>query len=92
MKPEIKILRLLLDNKEEKFTIRKISEKVKINYRIAHEKVNHLEKKGLIKITKAGNSRICELTYKFSVEIFQAEYERKEDLLILQYPKVLPWG
>ena len=45
MKPEIKILKFLLNNKEARFTIRNISERTKINYRIAHEKVNYLEKK-----------------------------------------------
>jgi predicted nucleotidyltransferase len=80
MKPETKILKLLLENKEERFTIRNISEKTKINYRIAHGKIKELEQKELIKITKVGNSSICELTHKFSKEIFVAEYERREEL------------
>lgn len=80
MKPEIKILILLLENKQEKLTIRDISIKSEINYRIAHEKVNLLEKEGVIKITKAGNSRICELTNKFDKNLFEAEYERREEL------------
>lgn len=80
MKPEIKILKLLLGNKEERFTIRNISERTKINYRIAHEKVNSLGKNEIIRITKAGNSRICELTNKFDKDLFEAEYERRNDL------------
>lgn len=81
MKSEIKILKLLLDKKDEKFTIRKISEAAGLNYRIAYEKVMLLEKEGLMRITKAGNSKICELTYRFDVKIFEAEQARRDELL-----------
>ncbi len=80
MASETKILKFLLGNKEKKFTIKKIAETIKINYRIAYEKVLLLEKEGLIKITKAGNSNLCEFTNKFNEKVFQAEYERKKDL------------
>src|SRR3989338_9874594 len=80
MKSDIKILKLLLDKKEEKFTIKKISELLNINYRIAHEQITKLEKDGLIKITKAGNSKLCELAYKFDSNTFEAEYSRRKDL------------
>ncbi|MEK6936566.1 MAG: nucleotidyltransferase domain-containing protein [Nanoarchaeota archaeon] len=80
MKNEVKILKFLLNNKENKFTIKKIAEAIEINYRIAYEKVFILEKEGLIKITKAGNSNLCEFTNKFNEIVFQAEYERKKDL------------
>src|SRR3989339_150178 len=80
MKAKIKILKLLLNNKEEKYTIKKISEKVKINYRIAYENISPLEIEEIIKVTKVGNSKICELTNKFNQELFEAEYERREEL------------
>jgi len=80
MKSDIKILKLLLDKKEEKLTIKKISELLNINYRIAHEQITKLEKDGLIKITKAGNSKLCELAYKFDSNTFEAEYSRRKDL------------
>ena len=81
MESEIKILKLLLSNKEEKFTIKKIAESININYRIAHEKITKLEKEGLVKVTRAGNSKICEFTNKFNSKVFEAEYQRKHDLL-----------
>jgi len=81
MNAEIKILKLLLNNKEEKFTIKKIAERAKINYRIAYEKVSQMEKGGLIKVTKIGNTKICELTNKFDKSVFEAEYGRRTDLL-----------
>lgn len=80
MNSDIKILKLLLDRKEEKFTIKKISEVLKINYRIAYERTAALEKEGLLKITKVGNSKICELTYNFNSKIYEAEYSRMSDL------------
>ena len=80
MRSEIKILKLVLDKKEERFTIKKIAEALKINYRIAYEQVKNLENEGLIKVTKIGNSKLCEFTNKFNYKIFEAEYERRQDL------------
>jgi predicted transcriptional regulator/predicted nucleotidyltransferase len=80
MNSETKILKVLLDNKGKKFTIRKIAERAKINYRIAYEKVHELEKEGLIMTLKIGNSKVCELTNKFNNKLFEAEYERRKEL------------
>ena len=80
MKSEIKILKLLLGSKEDRFTIRKVSKELKINYRIAYEQVMMLEKEGLIKITKAGNSKLCEFTYDFDHRVFEAESSRRDNL------------
>lgn len=81
MNKGIKILGLLLEKKEERFTIRKIAQFLKINYRIAYEQVMGLEKDGLLKITKVGNSKICEFSGKFDSRVFEAEYSRKMALL-----------
>lgn len=80
MKSELKILKLLLEKKEERFTIKKIAETLKINYRIAYEQTIELEKEGLLKITKAGNAKICEFSNTFNQKVFEAEYARKKDL------------
>ncbi|MDD5416607.1 MAG: nucleotidyltransferase domain-containing protein [Candidatus Aenigmarchaeota archaeon] len=80
MNSEIKIIKLLLDERD-KFTIKKISELLNINYRIAHEQIMKLGKDGIIKITKAGNSSICELNNRFDQRIFEAEYSRREEML-----------
>ena len=80
MNDDIKILKLLLGNKEKKFTIKNMAEILKINYRIAYEKIMELEKDGIIKITKVGNSNLCEFTNKFDNKVFNAEYERKKKL------------
>ncbi len=80
MTSAIKILKLLLDNKEKRFTIKQISERAKINYRIAYEKVLQLEKDGLLKITKVGNAKACALTYAFDSRLFEAEDVRRKAL------------
>ncbi|MFH0870614.1 MAG: nucleotidyltransferase domain-containing protein [archaeon] len=80
MNDDIEILRLLLGKKEENFTIRKIAEALKINYRTAYEKTALLEKENLIKMTRIGNSKICELTQKFNSKTYEAEYLRREAL------------
>lgn len=80
MNSQTKILKLLLSRKEEQFTIRRIAQAIKINYRIAYEQTIQLEKEGFIKITRAGNSKMCGLTGKFNNKIFEAEYSRREDL------------
>ena len=43
MNAEIKILKLLISNKEEIFTIKKIAERAKLNYRTAYEKILYLQ-------------------------------------------------
>ncbi len=80
MNSSIEILKLLLERKEERFTINRIAENLKINYRIAYEQVMKLEKEGLLKITKAGNSKICEFTNKFDNKVFESEYSRRKEL------------
>ena len=81
MNAEIKILKLLISNKEEIFTIKKIAERAKLNYRTAYEKILYLEKGELIRVIKTGNAKACGFTNKFNKDVFEAEYERRNDLL-----------
>lgn len=76
----LKVLKLFVDNKDKKFTIRKSSKELKINYRIAYEEMAKLEKEGLVSITKIGNSKVCEFGYKFSSKIVEIEEARKGEL------------
>jgi len=76
----IRILMFLIGNKEKKFTIKQISENTKINYRIAYEQIMKLEKEELVKVTPIGNSKMCEFTNTFNSHVYEAEYQRKEDL------------
>jgi len=80
MDSDIKVLKLLVGKKEGNFTIKRMAEALKINYRIAYERAMELERDGLIRVTKAGNSKICESTSKFDARVFEAEYSRRQDL------------
>src|SRR3989339_818482 len=89
MKAKIKILKLLLNNKEEKYTIKKISEKVKINYRIAYENISPLEKEELFKDKKFKviYSHLAELQFPFIMLLFGSHAkglaEKNSDIDIL---------
>ena len=80
MKNNLTVLKLFVENKDKTFTIKKASEILKINYRIVYEEIIKLEKEELIKITRQGNSKVCEFNYKFSSKIVEIEEKRKEEL------------
>ena len=78
--PDIRILKLLISSRDEGFTIRGIAEATGINYRIAHDRVAQLGKEGLVKITRAGQAKVCQFTSRFSNKVYEAEYYRRADL------------
>ncbi len=80
MDADIRILKLLISSREEGFTIRGIAEAAGINYRIAYYRVKELAKEGLVKITRAGQSKVCQFTNRFNNKVYEAEYSRREDL------------
>lgn len=81
MKTEIKILKALLEEKEKSYTTRELSKKINADYKIAYVATEKLYDKGLIKKRKLGNTTEIKLSEKFSKEIFEAELERRENLL-----------
>ncbi len=81
MKNWLKILSFFIENKEMKITINSLSKKLNLNYRIAFQETKALEKEGLVKIEKVGNSNICRFNYKLSKKVFEAEETRKNNLL-----------
>ena len=80
MNNNLKALKLFVDNKGKAFTIKKLAEALKMNYRIAYEEIMKLEKEGLIKITRHGNSNVCEFNYKYHSKIVAIEEIRKQEL------------
>ena len=75
------ILRLLIENKESKFSIRKISLIRKINYKSAYNAVKNLHKEGMIDLERLGNSINCSFNNNFNERVFSVEYKRREDIL-----------
>ena len=77
----IEILKLLISNKEETFSIRKISKIREINYKSAYLSLRFLEKEKLVTLKKIGNTLSCAFNNKFNDLVFKAEYLRREEVL-----------
>lgn len=77
----IQILKHLISNNEESFTIRELSIIRKINYKSAYEVVKKLQKDGCINIVNKGNSSLCQFNKKFTKLVYLAEKERVQDIL-----------
>ena len=74
------ILKLLIESREETLSIRKISLIRKINYKSAYNSIRFLEKEGIVKLKRAGNTLICSFNNNFNDLVFKAEYLRRKDL------------
>lgn len=82
MANEIKnILRLLIENIDESFSIRKISILRKINYKSAYNAIMKLEEQGLAKLERLGNTTKCSFNLKLNPLVFDVESERREEFL-----------
>lgn len=77
----IEILKLLIGNKEETFSIRRISKVRKINYKSAYISLRFLEKEKLVNLKKIGNTVSCTFNNKFNDLVFKAEYLRREEII-----------
>ena len=80
MNNNLKVLNLFVCNKDKYFTIKNAAETLKINYRIVYEEIAELEKEGLLKITKYGNSKVCGFNYKYHSKVVEIEELRKQEL------------
>lgn len=76
----IEILKLLISSREERLSIRKISQIRKVNYKSAYLALKTLEKKKLVNMEKTGNTTICSFGNNFDELVFQAESFRREEL------------
>ncbi len=81
MKTELKITRHFIENKKPK-TIREIAQQIKADYRITYIAVQRLIEKKVLKVQTVGKSSLCSLNEKyFGMDIYEAENERKENIL-----------
>lgn len=78
---KISILQILIENQEEEFSIRKLSQIRKINYKSAYNAIAKLEEEGIITCKKFGNAINCKFNKKFNESVFITEYKRRSDLL-----------
>ncbi len=77
----IQILKLLIMERDEPLSIRKISQLRDINYKSAYTSVHTLEERGLARLQRVGNTIACSFTSLFDDWVFQAEHMRRADLL-----------
>lgn len=75
------ILRLLIENKDKKFSIRKLALLRKINYKSAYMAVMKLKKENIISLEKAGNTTQCSFNNNFNSRVFSVELARKNELV-----------
>lgn len=80
MNNNLKVLKLFVEKKDQSFSIKKVANILKINYRIAYEETMKLKETELIKITRHGNANICQFNYKFNNKIVEIEEIRKSNL------------
>ena len=78
-----------MENKTNETNIRSISEKTKIDYKNVYMILKDLETQGIIKRVMFGKSARIILIEKLNPDIFQAEYERREELLKNKNLKVM---
>lgn len=77
----LNILKLLIENKEKKYSIRKISKIRKINYKSAYNAIQRLKEESIINLEKIGNTSLCSFNNSFNESVFLVEYQRKKDIL-----------
>ena len=75
------IIKYLIEHKSEELNILKISKALRMDYKNVHSIIKRLEKKSLIKLDSFGQSSRVKLIHKMHPLIFEAEYNRKKELL-----------
>lgn len=74
------ILKILIDT-GKKYSIRKLSQIRKINYKSAYNAVMKLEKEGIVTIERLGNTNMCSFNRNFNQTVFAVEDERRTELI-----------
>jgi predicted transcriptional regulator len=78
---DVSIIRYLIEQKGVEQNILKISKGVKRDYKTVHSIIKRLEKESLVKLESFGQSSRVTLTLQVHPLIFEAEYERRIELL-----------
>ena len=77
---KLNILKFLIENQETPFSIRKISQLRKVNYKSAYYALKKLEKEGVVILKHSGNTTLCSFNRTFNDSVFSVEYERRREL------------
>jgi predicted nucleotidyltransferase len=77
----LNIERVLLENRDRKYSIRQLSLARDINYKSAYNAVRKLEEAGIALCERSGNITHCSFAAKLDPLVYEVEYERRRDLL-----------
>jgi len=75
------ILKLLIENQDEIYSIRKLSQIRNINYKSAYNAIKQLEKEEIINCEKIGNTTSCKFNKRFNQSVFIVEFLRRKEFL-----------
>lgn len=75
------ILKYLIEHKDQKFSMNQLAKARNINYKSAYQNIQKLEKRGIIKTERLGNTNNCSFNYNFDSLVFAVEVERREEKL-----------
>lgn len=75
------VIKYLIENKNQELNILKISKELRMDYKNTYSIVKRLENESLIKIEPFGQSSRIILIPKVHPIIFEAEYNRRKDIL-----------
>ena len=78
---ESTIIKFLIENKNEEWNIRSISKFLKMDYKTVYSIIKRLEKLSLVKLKTFGQSSMVKLNAIVHPLIFEAEFERRKDIL-----------
>lgn len=81
MKTETKAIKALLRERGEPLTIRELAKRMGANYSIVHTAVQRLIEKGVLESRKVGSSVTVKIAPGLPPEVFQAEIERRSEIL-----------
>ena len=75
------IIKFLIERKNEELNILKISKELKMDYKNTYSIVKRLERESLVNLESFGQSSRVKLVYQIHPLIFEAEYNRRKELL-----------
>jgi predicted nucleotidyltransferase len=80
MNNNLTVLKFFVENKDAAYSIKKVSELLKINYRIVYEEIMDLAREELIQVTKQGNAQICKFNYAYNAKLVEIEQVRMQEV------------
>ena len=86
---EKEILKLLIENREQKFSINEISKILNKDYKQTYTKIQNLVEKNIISVENYSNSKQCFFSNEFNDIVFNIEEEKKNKVLKNSHIKIL---